>query len=116
MSLTRVNRDVALERCGGDADLLQEIAGLFLETVPASLKELRTALAQDDLGVARRAAHTLKNSFDNLGASTARDAAMAVEVAAKEEHRDALVPLTEKVEDELNAVLPEVNALAGGKG
>ncbi|QDU41314.1 Hpt domain protein [Maioricimonas rarisocia] len=113
MSFTRVKRDVALERCGGDEELLQEIAGLFLETVPASLDTLRTALKEGDLVVARRAAHTLKNSFDNLGATTARDAAMAVEVAAVEERRDELATLTTKVEDELDAVLPEVCVLAG---
>jgi len=69
-----LDREVAMERVGGDAELLKEIANLFLENYGAWLDELRQAAGKGDATALQRTAHGLKGSVANFGA---RDAVMA---------------------------------------
>jgi two-component system, sensor histidine kinase and response regulator len=74
-----LDREVALTRVGGDAELLKEIAELFLENYQAWLAELREAGASGDAGAVERTAHGLKGSVANFGARDAVDAALKLE-------------------------------------
>lgn len=56
----------ALSGAGGD--LLAEIIQVFLEELPDRLRQLRSAVAANDLGEAREAAHALKSASGELGA------------------------------------------------
>ena len=51
----------------GEGEILQETIGIFLETTPARLKGLRTALEAQETGTIERLAHTLKSSSGILG-------------------------------------------------
>lgn len=71
--------DEALERVGGDRELLKEIADLFLEDAPRSLEAVRLAIDANDCPALQRAAHSLKGSVANFGAQETVDAAFRLE-------------------------------------
>ena len=74
-----VNLAAALDRVGGDKDLLEEIAQLFLESSPGMLMEIQAAVAAKDPKGLEQAAHALKGSIGNFGAHLAFQAAFRLE-------------------------------------
>ncbi len=77
------NRAEALERAGGDAELMAQIIEIFLEETPPLVAQLADFLAHGNHENAFRAAHTIKGSSANLSAAKLVDAARAVELAAR---------------------------------
>jgi CheY-like chemotaxis protein len=69
----------ALERVGGDAELLRELADVFLDDCPRMWQNIEDALAKGDARQLARAAHTLKGSISTFGARTAREVAAQLE-------------------------------------
>ena len=69
----------ALDRLGGDEDLLRELCQIFLEESPKLMQKLRRAIADADAETAMRAAHSLKGELGYLGAAGASQAARALE-------------------------------------
>ena len=69
----------ALERVGGDEELLKEIAGLFLVDAPKSVASIRAAIDKSDAMALQRSAHSLKGSVANFGAEEAVEAAFQLE-------------------------------------
>jgi HPt (histidine-containing phosphotransfer) domain-containing protein len=51
----------------GEADLVVELIDLYLGDAPQWVKAMRTAAAENDTTVLKRAAHTLKGSSGSLG-------------------------------------------------
>lgn len=74
-----LNRAVALERVGGDEQLLQEVALLFLDDYPKVLEDIHTAIQAKNPQALERAAHTLKGSVANFGAEDVVEAAFVLE-------------------------------------
>lgn len=68
---------------GDNDEFLREIAGIFLEDTPQRIAELDSALATGDASKFTRAAHSIKGSSSNLGASTLRAAAEKLEHHAR---------------------------------
>lgn len=106
-----VNREAALDRVGGDKELLAEIAQLFLEDYPRIMADIRTALHSNDAAGVEHAAHSLKGSVANFGAEPAWQAAFELERIGRSrdlsEAADAFARLSE-----IFAVLkPELEAL-----
>src|SRR4051812_19198735 len=103
-----LDRELALSRVGGDAELLKEIAALFIEDYPNGLAEIRAALALGDGKAIERAAHGLKGSVSTFGARAAVDLAFEVEQSGHaldlDRAKEALVRL-EQVLTELRAEL-----------
>jgi len=81
--IARLNSAVALERLGGDEELLREVASLFLDEYPALMVEIREAVAARDAKALERAAHTLKGSVSNFGADAAYNAAFVLEMMGR---------------------------------
>lgn len=73
----------AIDRFGGDQQLLRELAEIFLEDNVVLLQELKSALAEDDRERTERCAHSLKGVAANLGGLRVEAAALAVEDAAR---------------------------------
>jgi two-component system, sensor histidine kinase and response regulator len=67
----------------GNADLLRELAELFLEDSPHRLFEIRKALDGSDLPALRRSAHTLKGSAGSLCGKRAAELALRLEELAE---------------------------------
>ena len=74
-----IDRERLLERVGGDARALAEVARIFLADAPRRLAEIRRAIARGDALALRAAAHTLKGAVSNFGAQAAADAAFALQ-------------------------------------
>ena len=81
--LARLNFAVALERLGGDEELLREVARLFLDEYPALMVGIREAVAARDADALQRAAHSLKGSVSNFGADAAYNAALVLEMMGR---------------------------------
>jgi HPt (histidine-containing phosphotransfer) domain-containing protein len=73
----------ALGRVGGDEDLLREIAEIFLDECPDALSEVKQAIDATDAGALQNAAHALKGSVGNFGASEAYEAALRLEMMGR---------------------------------
>jgi len=108
---TGVDRELALSRVGGDAELLNEIAVLFLEDYPKLLDELRTAAARGDAKIVERTAHSLKGSVSNFGASAAVDAAGTLESMGRSRELSNVQAGVRALEQALEALRPELEAL-----
>src|SRR4051794_857691 len=74
-----IDRSAALDRVGGDEELLREIAGLFLEEYPSLIQEIRVAIEKGDAHALERSAHSLKGSVANFEATAAVSAAFRLE-------------------------------------
>jgi PAS domain S-box-containing protein len=74
--------DAALERLGGDDELLGQLVAVFLESYPAQLSELRHAVDAGDAGAIRRRAQALRCAVGFLADEEAVEAAVQVEAAA----------------------------------
>lgn len=97
-----INKQVALERLGGDEDLLREfVKGVFAE-IPDMLNEIRSALASNDVSEAHRIAHGIKGMLATLEARPAMKAAAKIEHLTAEgrsdEASDAMPDLTRELD------------------
>lgn len=79
-----VDRLAAAKRLGGDADLLTQVIGLFLEDCPARLATLRAAVIRGDAQEMQFVAHALKGSAGTLSANALCEAAASLEEIAAE--------------------------------
>jgi HPt (histidine-containing phosphotransfer) domain-containing protein len=77
-----LDRREALERVGGDSELLRELIAVFRADGPRLGKEITDALARGDAQKLSRTAHTLKGAVSTFGAASAEAAARQVELLA----------------------------------
>jgi|GEM_PF-190346 len=78
-----VDLESALDRVGGDRELLRDVLILFLQDLPLTLARLEDAYHGKKLEEIRRIAHTLKGAAGNIGADRLRDKAALLEKAAE---------------------------------
>jgi two-component system, sensor histidine kinase and response regulator len=105
------DRAVAMSRVGGDAELLKEIALLFLDDYPKSLSELRQAVQVGDARQIERTAHGLKGSVSNFGARPAVDAASELETMGRAQQLIEVEQVLRTLELALAALRPELESL-----
>jgi HPt (histidine-containing phosphotransfer) domain-containing protein len=72
--------DAALERLGGDSELLAELVEAFLQHAPVIADQIRDAAAREDTKALEAAAHSLKGMAANLDAVPATIAAERLEL------------------------------------
>ena len=96
--------NAALERVGGDQELLKEIADLFLDDAPNSLASVRAAIEANDGAALQRSAHSLKGSVANFGAEEAVDAAFRLEKMGADGKLDGAMAVFAELENELQTV------------
>jgi CheY-like chemotaxis protein/HPt (histidine-containing phosphotransfer) domain-containing protein len=106
-----LDRETALARVGGDAQLLRQVACLFLEESPRWLREIRDALARRDADRLRLFAHSLKGSLGTFGARVAFDAAQRLEALGRARDLDQAEPTCAALEEALRRLQPELMAL-----
>jgi signal transduction histidine kinase/CheY-like chemotaxis protein len=73
------NRTEALDRIGGDEELLRDLCQIFLDESPKLLEKLQQAVAAGDSDGVMRAAHSLKGESSYLGADGTSQAARQLE-------------------------------------
>lgn len=76
-------------------EFLREIVGIFLADTPKRLVELHESLARRDNRSFTRAAHSIKGSAANVGASALRTAA---ELLEQKSNTEGLVDVTAQIE------------------
>ncbi|MBI5572497.1 MAG: Hpt domain-containing protein [Desulfomonile tiedjei] len=74
-----LDRAGILDRVGGDAELLKEVVGLFIDDCPRLLSEIREAFLDGDAARVEKVAHALKGSVGNFAAEAAVQAAFKLE-------------------------------------
>jgi len=102
------NREVALERVGGDEELFAEIVGIYLEELPSVLKEIQSAVRAGDANGLYRSAHSLKGSLGALGAEAAQKRALDLEMSGRQSqlsHAPEMLADLERLLDELHREL-----------
>ncbi|MBL8176340.1 MAG: Hpt domain-containing protein [Bryobacterales bacterium] len=107
-----LDRAVALERVGGDSELLQEMAQLFLDEYPSQLDAVRVAVLARDAKALERSAHSLKGSVGNFGAAAAQDAALRLEMIGRRGELQDVEQEFRNLEAALSALQPEMESLA----
>jgi HPt (histidine-containing phosphotransfer) domain-containing protein len=103
-----------LERLDGDEGFLCELLVMFREDTRLNLENLRKAMAERDFAMLSRAAHTLKGMLRNLSMGAAAETAASLETASRENLDIDSKELLEKLEKELQGILPEVEAHLAG--
>ena len=104
--LAALNRAVALERLGGDEQLLREIAALFLEDTASLVEEIRRAVQARDAVALQRGAHTLKGSVCNFGAERSYEAAYRLETIGRSGDLSTADEAFRRLEAELERLTP----------
>jgi HPt (histidine-containing phosphotransfer) domain-containing protein len=104
----RVDVDHLLEGVGDDTELATELIDMFQEDLPSMLENLKTAIAEEDLEVVNRLAHSLKTPMGLFGATDARDQSHKLELAAVESEATSTSVLVEMF-GQLSTELTEVS-------
>jgi HPt (histidine-containing phosphotransfer) domain-containing protein len=99
-----------MERLGGDQEFLRELLVMFREDVGMNLEKSRHAMAEGDFELLMRTAHTLKGMLRNLSMGAAAEAAGTLETASRENQQSDCKQLLQKLVNELEGILPEVEA------
>jgi HPt (histidine-containing phosphotransfer) domain-containing protein len=105
------DRQYALSRVAGDEELLKEIAAVFLEDYPNSLREIRAGIASADAGRMERAAHSLKGSVANFGARDAVACALKLEQMGRASRLQDCAGTLQELEQALASLHAELAAL-----
>ncbi|NHZ84062.1 response regulator [Massilia sp. CCM 8695] len=92
----------------GRPDLLGRIVDLFGRDAPRFAADMRSAIAVDDAEALRLAAHTLKSSCANIGASALAERCRVIEKLASEGAAASVAPSLAGFESDIEAVIAEL--------
>ncbi len=98
---------------GDNDEFLREITGIFLEDTPTRIAELDQSLNSGDVSRFTRAAHSIKGSSSNLGATGLRLAAEKLEHLARTQGLGEVAALVAEVKTEFLRAQAELTALVG---
>jgi CheY-like chemotaxis protein len=91
----------ALARVEGDVVVLKDLVALFLEILPEMMTTLREAVTAGDATAIERAAHKLKGSVGNFAAQPAFEAALKLEILARDATLSEAEPAYAELENEI---------------
>ena len=98
---------------GDNDEFLREIAGIFFEDTPQRIVELDESLRASDLSRFTRAAHSIKGSSANLGASALRGVAERLETESRTKGLGNVVGLIAEVKTEFDRAHAALSTLIG---
>jgi signal transduction histidine kinase/CheY-like chemotaxis protein/HPt (histidine-containing phosphotransfer) domain-containing protein len=101
-----LDMQAALACTGGDVELLRELIGIFLDTCPGLLRELRDACTACDAARLKRAAHTLKGSVGYFSAPSVVVAAQALERMGRDNDLTGVEQACQQLEAEVERLRP----------
>lgn len=81
----------------GDAELLLDLIGMFLDDGPTKVQSITEGLNNGDFEQMERAAHSLKGSSGNLGAKQLQDVCEQMQVASRQHQLEAARQLTGEI-------------------
>lgn len=95
----------------GDDSFLREIIGIFLKDSPVRIADIRTGIAVNDAKMVARAAHSLKGSSGNFGATRLQAASKDLEQLANQERLGDAATVLPQLETEYQKVADALKAL-----
>jgi HPt (histidine-containing phosphotransfer) domain-containing protein len=95
----------------GEADVLSEVLTLFLDDVPGRIARLRAAWQAGDAVAVQRAAHSLKGSAGNIGATQMLAVCTQLDQQGRSGDLSLLPPLVESLDAEFAKVAAEIERL-----
>jgi HPt (histidine-containing phosphotransfer) domain-containing protein len=104
-----------LRELGGEDDpgLLLEIIGMFLEDAPARIREIELGLANGDIKLLERAAHSLKSASANVGAMRLSSVCRRIEEIARQAKSEGIAELIPESNLALNDAATALRSLRG---
>ena len=96
---------------GDNDEFLREITGIFLEDTPLRIAELEESLTAGDISRFTRAAHSIKGSSANLGATLLRQVAEKLEHESRTKGLAAAATLLEQLKAEFARAKGELDSL-----
>ncbi len=109
--LLSFNHAVALDRVGGDEELLREVAQLYLDEYQELLLEISAAVTARSADRLQRSAHTLKGSLGTLGAEQAASYALALETMGRIQNLNGAERALSGLQQTLNGFHRELSQL-----
>jgi histidine phosphotransfer protein HptB len=94
----------------GVEEMIPHIISIFLESATEDVEKMRTAVLAGDGPALAVAAHSLKGSCSNLGASHLRELCLKVESDSRSEPLGAASSILQPLEQELGRVRTELEA------
>ena len=94
-----------------DPGFLNEMIDVYLSDAPVLIEQMRTGLANGDIELVRRAAHSLKSNSANLGANQLSIATRELEMIAKNNTLEGAGPKLVQVETEYAKLRPALEGL-----
>ncbi len=99
-----------LERLDHDRAFFRELLVIFGQDIRPALLDARATLDRQDLPALQRIAHTLKGMLRNLSMNRAAQAAVDLELAARDGSSSAAVAAMAQLEQAVAEILPKVDA------
>jgi HPt (histidine-containing phosphotransfer) domain-containing protein len=103
----------------GNDDFLREIVALFAADVPARLAEIDRSFAEGNAPAFQRAAHSIKGSAANLGATRVRAVAERLETRSQRQGLAGAEPIIRELKEEAalaQAELQRILEASSGRG
>jgi len=94
---------------GGDKEFTKKMINLFIETVPADVKQLQIASITQNWLQVGKLAHKLKSTIDSMAIKTIQQDIRTIEMNAKQESAHEIIPaLIEKINQTINSVIRQL--------
>lgn len=97
------------ERLFNDADLIKEIAGIFLEDTPLHIAELKTLLDGQDCDGVKKMAHKIKGAAANMSAELLQSIARKMEIAGEQRNYAELTEQAPALENAYHSLEKELS-------
>ncbi|MDD3180997.1 MAG: Hpt domain-containing protein [Opitutaceae bacterium] len=94
--------------------LIRELVGLFLQETPPRITDIETGFAKGDAPCLARAAHSIKGSASNFGASELSGLCAEIERNGRTGNLAAIPPLLARLQPEYARTKAALEALVGG--
>ena len=108
-TLAVLDRAAVLDLGDGEMELLEDLAGMFLEDLPGNVEQIESAIAAGDTSTVHQVTHQLKSSVGNLGGRAAQQAVQQLEQHARHGHVDGSTELFASCRQELDRFCEELN-------
>ncbi len=102
------NKAEALERIGGDEEILKETAIIFIENCSQQLASIKEAINSENPEDLERSAHTMKSDLGLFGAGDGRKVAESLEIMGCENNLKDADTIVYKLEEELVSIVSDL--------
>jgi HPt (histidine-containing phosphotransfer) domain-containing protein len=106
-----IDKNKILAHLEGDAELLGELAGLFIQEYPRLIAKTHEAIAQTDGLALERAAHQMKGSVGNFRNEAASHAAQRLESMGRANDFAGAAIEVHVLEEQIRLLVPELETM-----